>query len=150
MPRGSTHSKATFLLAAAGGALTYHLGHPLPHVLALSGGALVGLVITPDLDVDEGCISNDIIRKSAGKWIEHLWAFFWQPYARLLPHRSRLSHFPVIGTALRLAYIAIIPALAWWFTGGMFAQPAFPAWGWWAVGGLALADTLHYVMDNIF
>jgi uncharacterized metal-binding protein len=155
MPKGTVHAKATVALAAAGAFVTYRFGHPLPQILALSGGTLAGLLLTPDLDIDEGCISNDIVRHSAGRRVEQLWALFWRPYGLMLPHRSKLSHLPLLGTALRLVYIAILPALIWWFTTfsartGMLPHLSVPIWVWWAFGGLVLADTLHYLMDELF
>ncbi len=156
MPNGSVHARATVVLAAAGGFLSYHAGHHMPQVFALTGGTLAGLLLTPDLDVDSGCISYDVVRRSAGKHIERLWAIYWRPYALLIPHRSRLSHLPVLGTLLRLAYLAILPALIWFFAAAIpslnwiLARPSFPAWSAWAIGGLMLADTLHYAMDKVF
>ncbi len=40
--------------------------------------------------------------------------WLWYPYRRFLPHRSVLSHGPVIGTVMRLSYLCLIlvgPAL---------------------------------------
>lgn len=150
MPNGTTHARATVALAVAGGAAAYHFGHPLPHVVALTAGTLVGLILTPDLDVDDGCISNHIVRATTNRPIAWLWSAFWKPYGLLIPHRSRLSHMPLLGTALRLAYLSILPALFFWFAGDVYARPPFPIWAPWAVGGLALADTLHYLMDILF
>ena len=158
MPNGTTHAKATFALAVAGGATAYHLGHPMPHVIALSAGALAGLILTPDLDVDDGCISNRIVRRTTNRPIAWMWARFWRPYGLLIPHRSRLSHMPLLGTALRLAYLSILPALLFWFAlvfnvdalARAISSPVFPPWSMWAIGGLVLADTLHYLMDQLF
>jgi uncharacterized metal-binding protein len=122
----------------------------MAHVLAVAGGALAGLVLTPDLDIDGGCISDDIVRQSTGRPVSWLWWLFWRPYGLLIPHRSRLSHLPLMGTALRLAYISILPALLLWFAGDAIPRPDFPIWSPWAIGGLILADTLHYIMDRLF
>jgi uncharacterized metal-binding protein len=156
MPSGTTHARATVALAAVAGYMAYSLGHPTPEVLALSGGALAGVVLTPDLDVDVGCISNRIIRRSGGKVPGKLWALYWRPYGKLMPHRSNLSHLPVVSTAIRLLYLALLPALLYWLAtaagfaaGQAITAPVLPAWGWWAFGGLVLADTLHYLMDHL-
>lgn len=152
MPDGTTHAKSTLALAAVGGFVTYRLGHPLPEVLAFTGGALAGLLLTPDLDVDIGSISHTIVRRSGGCVAETLWTLFWRPYSLLIPHRSMISHLPVVGTAVRLIYILIVPAVIWWLSSAFSphppGQPVFPAWGWWAVGGLMLSDTLHFLMDQ--
>lgn len=150
MPKGTTHAKATVALAVASGLLAYfHFDQTLVHSAAISGGALAGLVLTPDLDVNVGCISNDIVRRSGGRAAGNLWTLFWRPYSLLMPHRSPLSHMPIVGTAIRLMYLSIIPALLFWYSSGTWAGLNFPDWGWWAVGGLALADTLHFLMDQI-
>lgn len=149
MPNGTTHARATLALALASGAAAYALDHPWAHVIALSSGALAGLILTPDLDVDDGCISNEIVRENAGRPLGFLWAVYWKPYSRLIPHRSVLSHLPLLGTLIRLAYLAILPALIFVLSGAGFPRAEFPAWGVWAVAGLALADTLHFLMDRL-
>jgi uncharacterized metal-binding protein len=150
LPRGTTHSRATVALAFTSSVLTYYFGHGPAEIIAVTGGVLTGLVLTPDLDVDIGCVSKNIVRQSAGRVPAALWALFWLPYGRMMPHRSHLSHLPLVGTTIRLLYIAILPALLFWFTDGPFNRPEIPIWGWWAFGGLVLADTLHYLMDRIF
>jgi uncharacterized metal-binding protein len=134
----------------AGGVLSYHFGQPPAEIIALTGGVLAGLVLTPDLDVDNGNISRRIVRRSAGLVPAFFWSLFWFPYARIMPHRSHLSHMPVLGTSLRLLYIAILPAMVFWLSGGLLAPFDLPMWGWWAFAGLVMADTLHFVMDKVF
>lgn len=88
-------------------------------------GALVGIMLTPDLDVDAGNISNQIIREKIGgrpngkqkghpwfivrrrvAWIaEKIWDGLWYFYRKSLKHGSELSHFPVISTLFRLGYL---------------------------------------------
>ena len=151
MPSGQTHAKATVALAIGGGLLAYFsLDQTLIHSVALSGGALVGVVLTPDLDVNNGSISQRIVRRSGGDVLGLLWILLWWPYGQLIPHRSPLSHFPVLGTVLRLAYLLFLPTVLFWALGGNFATLAFPQWVLWMVGGLTLADTLHFIMDNVF
>lgn len=157
MPNGTTHAMTTIALAFASGVVAQHLGYSDHHILALSGGTLAGLVLTPDLDVDRGCISNQVVRRTAGRGWAQLWATYWRPYSLMMPHRSKLSHLPLVGTTVRLLYLAILPALIYWlaiavgFTAGSrWVHPVFPAWGWWAFGGLVLADTLHFMLDQIF
>jgi uncharacterized metal-binding protein len=149
LPSGITHSKATIVLAVTGSLVSQHLGHAPIETVALTGGVLTGLVLTPDLDVDVGCISKRIVRRSAGRFIAWLWALLWLPYARIMPHRSHLSHLPLIGTTIRLVYLAVLPSLLYWFAGIGIARPEFPLLAWWGFGGLVLADTLHYLLDII-
>ena len=150
MPNGFLHTRATLTLAVAGGIIAYRLGQPVPDVVALTGGTLVGLLLTPDLDVNKGCISNHLVRRHAGLPLGILWSVYWTPYSRMIPHRSRLSHLPVLGTCLRLAYLCILPAIIMLLAGEGVIWPDFPAWSLWALIGLVLADTLHYLMDRLF
>jgi uncharacterized metal-binding protein len=150
MPNGNVHSAATVLLAVSAGYLMYHNGLPFTQTLAVSGGTLAGLLLTPDLDVNQGCVSDQIMRRSAGRAAGGLWYIFWLPYSRLIPHRSPLSHFPVLGTTIRLAYVFALPLLLYALAQGTLSLPMLPAWAIWSAGGLALADLLHYLLDKIF
>jgi len=166
MADGRTHALATETLAAflfAGQAVSGTIqGEALPFTLlfgsALSLGALVGLILTPDLDVDAGSFSEDEVRELS-PFGENFWWIYWFPYRRLVPHRSPLSHWPVIGTLGRLLYLS----LAYWavLLGAYFLDPPFfswlATWGLWLLAlpyfrvcllGLAAADTLHFFMDQ--
>lgn len=65
--------------------------------LLVSGGFLFGgLMFGPDLDI----YSCQYQRWGWFRWL-------WLPYQKSLRHRSLLSHGPLIGTALRILYLAI-------------------------------------------
>jgi uncharacterized metal-binding protein len=147
MPSGKVHAVSTIVLSLAGGYLAYSQGWQLPQVGALAGGTLAGILVSPDLDVDRGNISHKIARKG-GCLLGLLWKIFWFPYAALIPHRSPLSHLPVLGTALRLFFIYGWVSLIFWLLklGGVY--PVLPGWAWYAVAGLALADGLHWLLDQ--
>lgn len=143
----------TVLLAGAAGFGTYQLGLlDQPHAIALAAGSLAGLLLTPDLDVDTGSNSDDWAR-SFGRLPGLLWWLVWRPYAALVPHRSPLSHFPILGTVLRLGYLSLVVWVLAWAVHliAPIAIPAIRAVPWWfplAFVGLALADLLHWVLDN--
>jgi len=113
---------------------------------AVAAGCLVGVVITPDLDVRHQVRSHEVIRRAGGCLAGALWSLLWWPYSRLIPyHRHWLSHTPIIGTSLRAAYIGLIVygvvrligldvLLPWWFT--------------WSMAGLLMADAMHWLMDQ--
>lgn len=162
MPSGTVHAISSIIISAAavGGAIV----RPdlAPHLLSLAGGALAGILLTPDLDVDTGSISQRLVRKRAGCLVGGIWSALWAPYGALIGHRSLLSHAPVIGTALRLAYVVLVPLFLWMLAsrilpGGILPAPppAQLAWdwmlgrGWWIVLGLVASDTLHWLLDNI-
>ena len=150
MPSGKVHAQCSLVLAAPAYGLT--AGATGDHVIgaACALGCLLGIMITPDLD-QQGLSSseNALIKYTMG--LGFLWAMLWYPYARLIKHRSPLSHFPSLGTAGRLLYLGL------WLL-----VPSY--WGWhlikippetlrlmcWVVGGLALSDAAHWLLDTKF
>lgn len=99
----------------------------------MAAGAFCGLLMSPDLDVDEGSRSEYFVRGVSGL-LEKIWWGYWWPY-RKIPHRSFLSHAPVIGTLIRLVYLFWLPYLF-----GFRLPSAF-------IVGLMAADILHWLMD---
>lgn len=139
MPSRQVHRSATIALAAVS------LPAALVCVPACGAGALMlpigclaGLAVHPDLDL--------ALRRRT------TWALFWRTYAWVATHRGRLSHSLVIGTLVRLAYVALpIMALAVALGAAAAVGQALTWPGtWWFVAGLALADGLHIAMDRIF
>jgi uncharacterized metal-binding protein len=96
MPSGRTHDRITLWslpLVAGTGLILTRSGNL---TLLMSGGFLFsGLMFGPDLDIH----SRQYLRWGWLRWI-------WIPYQRSLGHRSFLSHGPVVGTLLRVAYLA--------------------------------------------
>ena len=97
MPSGRTHDRITLwclpIVVGTSVWLTYSLS--LTVIICLSylvGGFMLG----PDLDIH----SIQYRRWGPFRWI-------WLPYQKALKHRSRLSHGPIIGTALRVVYLAV-------------------------------------------
>ena len=156
MSSGKAHAAATKLLTLPAAVVAAQIlpGQPLVVAVGSALGCLSGLLVEPDLDVDD-------ITKSEWRVIKRLWVFgmlwvaFWYPYARLIPHRSPLSHFPVLGTGIRLLYMwgmfALIISLLklpgqWLVAVADFVDgPLFVPW----LFGLVVSDTGHYVMDKL-
>lgn len=77
--------------------LTYGQTHSSSLTLLVAGGFLFGgLMFGPDLDI----YSRQYQRWGWLRWI-------WLPYRKMMRHRSFWSHGPVVGTVLRLLYLAI-------------------------------------------
>lgn len=110
------------------------------YTLALVGGITLGLVFTPDLDVDNGCISIHVVRKHFGKIPSTLWQYYWLPYARVMSHRG-LSHTPLLGTLTRLVYF-----FPFWL---LFIFCYTYVQFWLVLAGLALADIVHWGLDTL-
>lgn len=107
MPSGNTHTRIAVMAAAAviisgtAAPLYLDLGKWTPSLMELStaaAGVMTGdLFLSPDLD---GAASN----------CKRRWGplrFIWRLYEKL-PHRSPLSHWPIIGDAGRLLYLGLV------------------------------------------
>jgi len=150
MPGGRVHNALT--LATTSGVLAPYLitqfgGNPYLYV----AGCVTGLLISPDLDLNEGNISDTLIRKvfPPAQW---LWRLFWTPYSLLLPHRSIFSHFPFLGTLLRIGYVFLLLNLFSWLfflLGNIFDTVShfIWIWNWWFVLGLCHVDICHWAAD---
>lgn len=108
----------------------------------------MGAIMDGDLD-QIGLSSAEGRAMRAAGCIGVLWVMYWMPYAYIMPHRSFLSHFPYVSTAIRLAYLfAPILALAYYFgVLGYLDHPIVFAglFGLWS--GLGQADMIHYTLD---
>ena len=97
MPAGRTHDRITLWCLPFVTISAFGLTSSLPHTIIVSLSFLVGgLMLGPDLDIH----SIQYIRWGPLRWI-------WLPYQITIKHRSRLSHGPIVGTALRVAYLAV-------------------------------------------
>jgi uncharacterized metal-binding protein len=96
MPSGQTHDRITLwsLPVVTGLAIAFTRSGNL--TLLISGGFLFsGLMLSPDLDLN----SRPFMRWGWLRWI-------WIPYQKSMRHRSVFSHGPIIGTTLRILYLA--------------------------------------------
>lgn len=140
---------ATALLAAGSWFITQPLLGPQAS-LAVCAGCAAGMLLTPDLDVNNGSISNHHARRTFGAVIGVVWEVIWKPYSWIIPHRSLLSHMPVIGTALRLFYLSCIVYLVLRLVGiavPTLVPTALPWWLPFAFAGLCLSDAAHWLLD---
>lgn len=158
MASGKAHATASILLTVPAGILALGLGGDWGDAAACAVGSLAGVLLSPDLDVDNPIHSNYIVGKYMGCIGGAAWFAFWRPYAWFLPHRSPLSHWPVLGTLLRLLYMIALSAPLWflftlfWFGAGQSLPTPGPALQenlTWGVIGLMLSDAMHYLMDYL-
>lgn len=136
MASGLMHTKASLIIAGAS-VPYYGLDHPDLAAAAVLAG-LWSVVVQPDLDqLDNGGYYGLFVLDKTAPSLSFLWRLYWMPYAKVFSHRSFFTHFPVVGTLIRLLYGG------WWFVWML------PRWEGAAVF-LALvigADALHWVMD---
>lgn len=147
MPGGRVHAAIT--AATVSGLIAPYAivnldGNPYWYI----AGCVVGLLVTPDLDIDKGNISDSFLRKVFPP-IQWVWRTVWFPYAKLLPHRSPLSHFPILGTLLRIGYIFLIVNVLHFIFHLMTGNTVSIVWIWnWSfVFGLCHVDTCHFLAD---
>jgi len=133
MPAGKTHDRITVWSLPLVAGLTFASSQNGNLVLLVCSGFLFsGLMFGPDLDIP----SRQFKRWGWLRWI-------WIPYQRSIPHRSFLSHGPLIGTTLRLAYLSTwVVALA---IAGLSLASHFweVTWGWQVMG-----DTLWWSLQE--
>lgn len=70
-------------------------------------GLLVGTFCTPDVrDIDATTYPGYVLSRIpvVGRFLKYALRLFWFPLASLLPHRSKFSHMPVLGTVVAFAY----------------------------------------------
>jgi uncharacterized metal-binding protein len=147
MASGRIHAACSVALAAVSYGVIASTSNDFRAATACGAGCLLGILMTPDLD-QEGLSSseNAVIKWTMG--LGFLWLMLWYPYARLIKHRSPISHFPILGTFGRLLYLFVAAAIPAYFGYRLKAPPdAFWPLFWWGVAGLALSDTGHYVFD---
>lgn len=113
-------------------------------------GVLLGVFISPDMDVDGGNVSDSYIRR-VSRPAQWAWRSFWGVYAWGVPHRHTISHFPILGTILRIGYIFAIfniISLAGYLLRINDSVSFLWIWDWGLFLGLAHVDIIHWVVDN--
>lgn len=150
MPEGRIHLSNTITMSAtltAGALFVDHAILSAPDCALIVSGCLLGCVLSPDLDCDQGYVGLAILRKSPliGPLISSLWRFYWLGYSRIMPHRSMWSHAPIVSTLIRLA-LCVLPV---W--GLELALNQFWAVSWRSFAlvfaGLAISDIQHWAAD---
>ena len=102
MPNANTHDTITFALTPFTylAAELYWGGDHVISIIATLAMLFAGLMFGPDLDLQS---------RPYNRWGP--FRFIWKPYQVAMPHRSTLSHGPVLGTAIRVAYFALMLSL---------------------------------------
>jgi uncharacterized metal-binding protein len=132
MPDGKTHSAITMIVGVP---LSIYLARHFGGDGTAAGiGALVGLVVTPDLDLVNTMSTLPVIGR--------VWGAVWWPYRKTISHRSISSHFPVIGTVIRVVYICVFVFAPMLLMGAVVNVNLL-----WCVVGLSISDTLHALAD---
>lgn len=108
------------------------------------------LYLSPDLD-GKGWRSECLKR-----WDALLLGWVWAVYGNAIPHRHPLSHSPIVGTSLRIAYLsfflAILIFMLPWITLTDFYQLMQSQWQVFGsiLIGLELSANVHYYLDGLW
>jgi len=156
MSSGKVHIKASLILASG-----FSLGAIIdsnPQMLLSVAGALTGIMISPDLDVDSGNVSNKILRKNIGWVAEKTWNGFWYGYKKSFKHGQFGSHFPIFSTLVRIFYVyfwvILVPHSLIWFSFNTNWDLIYVLkWyvkiflNFWFIYGLMSSDLIHQILD---
>lgn len=146
MPSGKVHTAASLTLASVVGLMTLADTLQPPFAYPAMLGAVAGTVMTPDLDVDNGCIAFSNMQYALGVPASRAWKAIWYPYAVIVKHRSWISHLPLVSTLIRFTYlygIMLVVGLIFGFRIPIPTSEPFETF----LAFLALSDLLHIVMD---
>jgi len=103
MASGKVHDRAIIITTPVILATAIASGHADVGIIATAAYYLGGMYLSPDLD---------LVSRPFKRW--GLLRFIWLPYQRLIPrHRHWLSHGPVIGSIVRLLYLAALVSPMW-------------------------------------
>jgi uncharacterized metal-binding protein len=134
MPSGRTHDRITLWSLPLVAGLTYGQTRSSSLTLLVAGGFLFGgLMFGPDLDI----YSRQYQRWGWLRWI-------WLPYRKMMRHRSFWSHGPVVGTVLRLLYLATWLSAAGLFGAAIAAICGYTVPDWPTATDLAQQSVLQY------
>src|SRR5262249_29050034 len=101
MPNARPHDALTYaIIPLTFIAAEFYWGDHATSAIATVAMLFSGLMFGPDLDLDS---------KPYRRWGPL--KFLWKPYQVALPHRSVLSHGPVLGTIIRIVYFLIVFSL---------------------------------------
>jgi uncharacterized metal-binding protein len=101
MPNARTHDIITYaIIPFTFLAAEIYWGDLATSAIATVAMLFSGLMFGPDLDLDS---------KPYRRWGPL--KFLWKPYQVALPHRSVLSHGPILGTIIRIVYFLIVFSL---------------------------------------
>lgn len=158
MSSGRVHKNASIILAT---------GFTLSGIFMfdISGiwyaiGSLIGIIYTPDWDVDGGFIGDFYVKK-LGPTAEKIWDGFIWLYRKSLKHGSPLSHWPIIGTVGRILYtyllLFVVPYLIYWIIFhphvNLIEKLGWFVWlcldNWRVVLGLMASDFIHFILDIV-
>ena len=86
---------------------------PIIGIIGVSHSLELGIVITSAHFLGGYWLSPDLDIKSRPFQRWGVLKIIWIPYQKFVPHRSPLSHAPIIGSLIRLAYLSLWLSCLW-------------------------------------
>ncbi len=125
-----------------------------PIVLSVGGyywGLEIGIIVGASHFIGGWYLSPDLDLKSLPWKRWGLLKFIWIPYQKFIPHRSPLSHAPVLGSAIRLLYLGALVSPLWAIFPGLQQIQWAIGWGeaiaFWV--GVELSALNHLLLDGL-
>ena len=159
MANGKTHARGTsttlivvitvvsvaFVSRYMPGAIPLLRQHWVEAAMVVSG-LFVGHYATPDVRDQQKNRNHGekMVEDHFGKIAGVLWSAWWEPLARVIPHRSPLSHLPGLATAIAAVWLYWLPVAAWLYTGGIVDWRLMAC----HVAGWAVQDAVHLWQDK--
>lgn len=148
MADGATHDRVGLIasgLLCLGGFINPSLA---TETFLIGLGCAAGtLYLSPDLD---GYPWNSECQQ---RWMQISLGFIWSIYRRAIKHRSIWSHFPILGTTIRLVYLffAFSPLLAILDSVGLMELEFInSSYSLLVLVGIELSAIVHYLLDGLF
>jgi uncharacterized metal-binding protein len=121
MADGKTHARVATTVLVVGAATAIYTAAKVPSlrplVVPFCLGLVNGLIVTPDIDIDQGVTHEEARWKRlpiVGTPTFLAFTTFWYPYSLVMPHRG-MSHTLILGTATRFLY-QFFWIIFWWAT----------------------------------
>jgi len=133
VPGRKTHLVGTALTAASVPVLGTYFALTQEEMLWIGIGVGLTILVHPDLDQAESH--------------KGFWSTLWWPYGALVKHRSFVSHFPVVSSIIRAAYLfTMVYALYWLLTPRIEINVPHILYIHLLVG-MCMSDWVHIIMD---
>lgn len=153
MAAGFEHDNASIALSPVIGTAVFAMTGDILLGCAAAMGCYSGIYLSPDLDLIQ-ITRSERLAMNHYKITGFLFYLYWLPYGYAIPHRHPLSHWPVLGTCLRVLYglmglfvaAAVLDLLVPGVETAVFRATGSLHFGAWMVG-LMVADTAHWIMD---
>ena len=141
MPNGRTHDIITIIVAPEIIFIAYYFTEDIKSIgIILFAYLFSSFMFNGDLDTNS---------KPYNRW--WLLKIIWIPYQLMFEHRSVYSHGLVIGTVIRVVYVALIPFMIIYLTNG---NNIFSDINWNLMiilcVGLEAGSAVHTISDKIF